>query len=250
MTGDVTKAIEVGCMSAELRAEHRPCRSLREWAVGAASGRRRRVELFDVLHSIEFDVVPGELIGVIGANGAGKTSLLRVLAGILPPRTGRVCVSGRIAPLIDLGAGFDAELTGDENLDLYGSILGMKRAELRARRDEIFTFAGLIDARDQPVKSYSTGMVARLGFAVATAAEPDVLLIDEVMAVGDEEFRARCFHRIERLRAGGTAVVLVSHDLPLVDRWAERVLHLESGNQIAFGEACAITAAYRAGVVV
>lgn len=246
MIGNVTKAIEVSCMSAELRAEHRPSRSLREWAVGAASGRRSHAELFDVLRSIEFDVVAGELLGVIGANGAGKTSLLRVLAGILPPRVGRVRVTGRIAPLIDLGAGFDPELTGDENLVLYGSILGMKRAELRARQQEIFEFAGLTNARDQPVKSYSTGMIARLGFAVATAAEPDVLLIDEVIAVGDEAFRARCFDRIERLRAGGSAVILVSHDLPLIDRWAERVLHLEEGCQVAFGDARSVTATYRA----
>jgi len=232
-------------MGARLRAEHRRTRSLREWFIMSTKLKRRKAVYFDVLRDIDFDVARGELVGVIGPNGAGKTSLLRVLAGIIPPRSGSVTVSGRIAPLIDLGAGFDPELTGDENLALYGAILGMTRSEVRARRESMIEFAELAEARDVPVKNYSTGMIARLGFAVATSVEPEVLLVDEVIAVGDEAFRVRCFDKIDRLRARGTAVVLVSHDLPLVERWAERTLRLDRGRQLAFGATGPVTAAYR-----
>jgi ABC-type polysaccharide/polyol phosphate transport system ATPase subunit len=245
MTADRGNRISVRRLSAQLRRERRPSRSLREWVVQSIGGRRERAVLFDVLADIDFCVRAGELAAVVGPNGAGKTSLLRVLAGIIPPHSGRVRVAGRIAPLIDLGAGFDPELTGDENVSLYGSILGMTRGEVERRREEAIEFSGLADARDVPVKSYSTGMVARLGFAVATAVTPEVLLIDEVIAVGDEEFRARCFERISALRAAGTAVVLVTHDLPLVDRWADSALHLRDGCQVAFDEARVVTAAYR-----
>jgi ABC-type polysaccharide/polyol phosphate transport system ATPase subunit len=248
MSKSVATAIEVRSMSAELRAEHRPIRSLREWFVTKAVRRPAGAVLFDVLHSIEFEVGRGELVAVVGPNGAGKTSLLRVLAGIIPPRSGRVRVVGRIAPLIDLGAGFDPELTGDENIGLYGAILGLRRSELVELRDGILDFAGLREAADLPVKSYSSGMIARLGFSIATAVDPEVLLIDEVLAVGDEAFRARCFERIEELCARGTAVVLVSHDLPLVERWAKRALRLDGGRQVEFGDARSVTEAYRAEV--
>lgn len=248
MNASAATAIEVRGMSAELRAEHRPIRSLREWFVTKAERRPAGAVLFDVLRSIEFEVGRGELVAVVGPNGAGKTSLLRVLAGIIPPRSGRVRVAGRIAPLIDLGAGFDPELTGDENIGLYGAILGLRRSELVELRDGILDFAGLREAADLPVKSYSSGMIARLGFSIATAVDPGVLLIDEVLAVGDEEFRARCFERIEALCARGTAVVLVSHDLPLVERWAKRALRLDGGTQVEFGDARSVTQAYRAEV--
>ncbi len=245
MADSSTPMIAVGDMSAQLRHERRPSRSLREWFVQTATRRRERAVLFDVLDGIDFEVNAGELLGVVGPNGAGKTTLLRVLAGIVPPRTGSVRISGRIAPLIDLGAGFDPELTGEENLSLYGSILGMTRSEVKQRREEVFEFSGLDGARDIAVKSYSSGMIARLGFAIATTVRPDVLLIDEVIAVGDEAFRARCFERISKLRSEGTAVVLVTHDLPLVDRWADRALRLERGRQVAFADARSVTCAYR-----
>jgi ABC-type polysaccharide/polyol phosphate transport system ATPase subunit len=185
------------------------------------------------------------LVAVLGPTGAGKTTLLRVLSGIVPPAAGQVRVEGRIAPLIDLGAGFDPELTGDENVALYGSILGLTRAELRRRRVEIFEFAGLADVADVPVKAYSAGMVARLGFAVATCVPPGVLLVDEVLAVGDEAFRRRCFGRIAILQAAGTAIVLVTHDLGLAETWASRALHLDAGRQVAFGAAVDVVAGYR-----
>jgi ABC-type polysaccharide/polyol phosphate transport system ATPase subunit len=237
--------IQVRRLAARLRLERRPTRSLRETFVGFAHGRRREVTWFDVLAGVEFDVARAEVLAVVGPNGAGKTTLLRVLAGIVPPSAGRVRVNGRIAPLIDLGAGFDPELTGDENVMLYGSILGMTRAQLRQNRDAIFEFAGLVEVADVPIKAYSAGMVARLGFAVATAQPPGVLLVDEVLAVGDESFRARCFDRISELTRAGTAIVLVTHDLAMVERWANSALYLAAGCQRSWGEPGAVTAEYR-----
>ena len=201
-------------------------------------------ERFDALAGISFLVRPGEVYAVIGPNGAGKTTLLRVLAGIVPPADGRVCVRGRIAPLIDLGAGFDPELTGDENLLLYASLLGMPVRQIRARRTAIVDFAELGGVMDVPVKNYSSGMVARLGFAIATTCSPDLLLVDEVLAVGDQSFRGRCLERIAELRASGTAIVLVSHDLELVRRTADRGLLLEAGRSVAAGSSDQIVDSY------
>jgi ABC-type polysaccharide/polyol phosphate transport system ATPase subunit len=239
-------SVEVQELRATLRVEHRPTRSLREAAVDALHRRVRAISWLDALCRVSFEARSGELVAVLGPNGAGKTTLLRVLAGIVPPASGRVRVEGRIAPLIDLGAGFDPELTGDENVALYGSILGMTRAELRRRRDEIFEFAGLDSVGDVPVKAYSAGMIARLGFAVATCVPPGVLLVDEVLAVGDEGFRRRCFERIAALKSVGTAIVLVTHDLGLAEAWANRALHLDAGRQVAFGAVGGVVAEYRA----
>jgi ABC-type polysaccharide/polyol phosphate transport system ATPase subunit len=192
----------------------------------------------------------GELFGVVGANGAGKTTLLRVLAGIVPPSEGSVAVDGTIAPLIELGGGFDPELTGVENVRLFGSLLGMPSARLRAELPGIVRFAGLDDAIDVAVKTYSAGMIARLAFAVATAVEPEVLLVDEVLAVGDEEFRSRCVERIGGLRARGTSVVLVSHDLDLVERQADAAVYLDRGCIAACGAPRDVVAAYRKSVAI
>jgi len=237
--------IEVHDLCARLRVEHRPTRSLRETAIETLRRRTPQVSWLDVLEGVTFAVRSGEVVAVLGPNGAGKTTLLRVLSGIVPPIRGTVRVEGRIAPLIDLGAGFDPELTGDENVALYGTILGLTRSELRRRRAEIFEFAGLHEVADVPVKAYSAGMVARLGFAVATSARPGVLLVDEVLAVGDEEFRHRCFDRIAMLKKAGTAIVLVTHDLALAETWATCALHLDHGRQLAFGEVAAVVAGYR-----
>ena len=223
-------------LSVVLRREHHGARSLRELAVRRAWREPfAQAERVQVLTDVSFTVAAGSMLAVIGPNGAGKTTLLRTLAGVIPPSVGRVRVAGRIAPLIDLGAGFDPELTGMENTLLLGSLLGMPLAQLRRDLDEIAAFAGVGDVLDVPVKHYSTGMAVRLGFAVATAARPDVLIVDEVLAVGDEEFRARCAERIRNLRDGGTAVVLASHDLGLVEREASECLLLDRGAVRAAG---------------
>jgi len=237
--------VSVRGLGVRLRHERSHVRSLREYVVKRVAAGRPRVDWFDALADVSFDVPGGDVLAVVGPNGAGKTTLLRVLAGIVPPTRGQVSVRGRIAPLIELGAGFDPELTGDENVLLYGSLLGLSRGELVAKRDAIVAFAGLGDVMDIAVKNYSSGMVARLGFAVATAVSPDLLLVDEVLAVGDEEFRRRCDERIVELRAGGTTIVLVTHDLALVESHADHGVLLDAGRVVALGTAVEVADAYR-----
>ncbi len=245
MKAEQKNAVAVEDLSVRLRHESDRLRSLRELFVRSLSGTPAASRWIDVLRGVSFRVARGELFAILGPNGAGKTTLLRALAGIIPAVSGAVRVNGRVAPLIDLGAGFDPELTGGENIELYGTLLGRRRAWLRARRDAIVAFSGLGDALDVPLRNYSSGMVARLGFSVATATEPDVLLVDEVLAVGDEAFRSLCLERIESLRSSGTAVVLVSHDLALVEKLGERALLLEQGRVREIGEPKQVVARYQ-----
>jgi ABC-type polysaccharide/polyol phosphate transport system ATPase subunit len=199
------------------------------------------------LDAVDLDVEAGEIVGVVGDNGAGKSTLLKVVARITPPDAGRVAVRGRLSSLIEIGAGFHPELTGRENVLLHGSILGLRRRDLRRDVGAIAAFAGLDDAMDTPVKFFSTGMYARLGFAVAVHADPDVLLVDEVLAVGDLAFRDRCYERIRAARARGAGILLVSHDLPVVARLCDRGVHLDRGRIVRTGEAPDVVAAYAAG---
>ncbi len=238
-------AVQAFGLSVCLRRERHRIRSLREYFVESVHGRVLAAQWFKALSAVDLRVDRGGLLAVIGANGAGKTTLLRALAGIVPPSDGAVTIRGCVAPLLELGAGFDPELTGRENVFLFGVLLGRRRRQLRDAYASIVAFSGLDDSMDVAVKNYSSGMIARLGFAVATACAPDVLLVDEVLAVGDEAFRARCSVRIAELRARGTAIVLVSHDLFLVEREADRVLWLEAGRVVAEGEPAEIVARYR-----
>jgi ABC-type polysaccharide/polyol phosphate transport system ATPase subunit len=186
-------------------------------------------EDFWALQHVSFTVGTGELIGVIGRNGAGKTTLLRILARITAPTAGVARVRGRLSALLDVGTGFHDELTGRENVFLSGAILGMSRRDVRARFDEIAAFSGVERFLDTPLKRYSAGMRLRLAFAVAAHLEPDVLVIDEALAVGDAEFQRRCIGRMEDLQRSGRTVVFVSHDLGAVGRLCERTLWLDQG---------------------
>ena len=181
------------------------------------------------LRDIDLSVAPGECIGVIGRNGSGKSTMLRLLAGVSAPTTGRVAVRGRIAPLISVGVGFHQELTGRENVYVNGMILGLTRAEMDDRFDEIVDFAEIGDFIDTPVKFYSSGMFVRLGFAVSVLAEPDVLLVDEVLAVGDVAFQMKCLTRMSRIREAGTTIVLVSHNLGAIRNMCDRTVVLHQG---------------------
>jgi ABC-type polysaccharide/polyol phosphate transport system ATPase subunit len=225
-------------------------RSPHETIKGAFFHRRMRLrkssnEQHVALDGIDLEVKPGEAVALIGPNGSGKSTLLKLTGGILKPTSGTVEVAGRVTALIELGAGFHPEITGRENVVINGMLLGLGRREIEERMQEIIDFADVGPFIDQPVKIYSSGMYVRLGFAVAVAAEPDILLIDEVLAVGDEAFTRRCLDRLARMRQRGVTMVLVSHDLDLVTSFADRALYLDRGRIVAEGPADAVAARYR-----
>ncbi len=208
----------------------------------------RDEEVITALDDVSFSVEAGEAFGVIGSNGSGKSTLLKIVAGILEPTTGRRVVDGRVAALIELGAGFHPEISGRENIYINGAILGMSRSQVARRYDDIVDFSGLADFIEEPVKNYSSGMYVRLGFAVAIHTEPDILLVDEVLAVGDEAFAHQCLRRLEEMLAEGKTVLMVSHALSLVEEYCDRVLWLESGRERMIGEPRRVVDAYRMAV--
>jgi lipopolysaccharide transport system ATP-binding protein len=186
----------------------------------------------------------GRMVGIIGSNGSGKSTLLKLLGGILKPTAGQVTVQGRVSALIELGAGFHPEFSGRENIYINGVLLGLSRAEIRARFDEIVGFAGLETFIDSPVKTYSSGMYMRLGFAIAVTVDPDILLIDEVLAVGDEAFQHRCIGKIQEFKARGKTIVLVSHDLASIERLCDEAVWLDGGRLRAHGETREVVGRY------
>jgi ABC-type polysaccharide/polyol phosphate transport system ATPase subunit len=196
------------------------------------------------LRGVSFKVHAGEVLGMIGPNGAGKSTLMKMLARVLPPSSGRVVVRGTVAPMIELGAGFNPELTGFENIVMYGTLLGRGPQQMRLRADRILEWADLMDFKDVPLRSYSSGMLARLGFGVATDTEPDVLIVDEVLSVGDAAFQIKSAARIQKMIAEGTSVVLVSHSLPTVKAIADRVIWLDAGEIKLEGEPEMVIEAY------
>jgi ABC-type polysaccharide/polyol phosphate transport system ATPase subunit len=183
------------------------------------------------LKDVSFMVDRGEMLGVIGINGSGKTTLLRCIAGIFRPTRGRVTVHGRVASLIDLTAGFQMDLSAEDNILLAGAIYGVSRRDLLARLDEVLAFAELPDHKEASLRTFSTGMAMRLGFALAISLEPDILLVDEVLAVGDERFKVKCLEKVKQLRAEGTTVVFASHELALIRSLTDRVLFLDQGEK-------------------
>ncbi len=209
--------------------------------------RRRHGAVRWALRDVSFELAPGECLGVVGANGSGKSTLLSCLGGVLVPTEGSIARAGRVASLIDLSAGLHRELTGRENILVSGVLNGMSRRELRGRLDDIVDFSGLdTDALDSPLRTYSAGMALRLAFSVVVHTEPAVLLVDEVLAVGDEEFQSKGMTRIAELRATGTGVVLVSHELDVVAAVADRVAVLEGGRLEFLGATAAGLDTYRA----
>lgn len=208
-------------------------------------GRRARYEEFWALKDVSFEVPTGTTFGVIGHNGSGKSTLLKTLTGILVPDQGSVKTVGRVSALLELGAGFHPELSGRENVFLNGAILGLKRKEIEKRFDDIVEFAGLEQFIDSPVKNYSSGMFVRLGFAVAANVEPDVLLIDEVLSVGDENFARKSAEKIDQFRRDGRTIVFVSHGLDSVEQLCETVAWLDHGEIQMIGPAAEVISAYR-----
>jgi ABC-type polysaccharide/polyol phosphate transport system ATPase subunit len=219
-------AIAVEHVGRRFRVHPQPVRTLKEMLITRGRVKGRDV---DALTDISFTVEPGEAVGLIGRNGSGKTTLLKVVAGIIRPTAGRVAVGGRIGSLLELGAGFHPEFTGRENVYLNGSILGLKREVIRRHMAEIEAFSELGRVLDLPVRTYSSGMVMRLGFAVAAHLDVDVLLLDEVFAVGDEEFQRKCFGKIHEFKQRGGTIVFVSHDAAAVERLCTRAVLLRRG---------------------
>jgi lipopolysaccharide transport system ATP-binding protein len=215
---------------------------------GNLTGNLKRDEAIVALEGIDFEVKRGEAFGVIGGNGSGKSTLLKLIAGMLKPTSGRIVVTGRVAALIELGAGFHPEISGRENVFINGAVLGLPRREIERRYDEIVEFSGLGEFMEEPVKNYSSGMYVRLGFAVAVHTNPDVLLVDEVLAVGDEQFSHRCVRRIEEFLAAGKTILLVSHSLDLVSGVCDRVLWLQNGRQMLIADPRRAIDAYRQAV--
>lgn len=201
---------------------------------------------FVALQDISFKVPKGQTVGVVGRNGSGKSTLLTLMSRIYRPTSGTIKVVGRVATLLELGAGFHPEFTGLENIFLNGVILGMPRAELEKRLPQIIEFAGMEEFIDTPVKHYSSGMTARLGFAVAVHLEPDVLLVDEVLAVGDAEFQEKCFRKIEEFKREGVTIFFVSHDMDAMRRVCDRVLWIEDHVIKRDGPALEVIAQYEA----
>lgn len=207
-------------------------------------GRARRADDFWAVRNVSLDIPRGSVYGLIGHNGSGKSTLLKMIGGIYRPTEGTITSDGRIASLIELGAGFHPEMTGRENIGLNGSILGLPRKEIAAVTDEIIEFSGLREFIDDPVKHYSSGMYVRLGFAVAVHMKPDVLLVDEVLAVGDEEFQRKCFDHLYSLRKAGKTIIVVSHGLGQLEALCDEVAWLERGTLLEVGEPTDVVASY------
>lgn len=208
---------------------------IKDYIIKAIKGELNYNE-FWALKNVNFTVEAGDHVGILGLNGAGKSTLLKALAGVIKPSEGKVMTKGKIVPLLELGAGFDRQYTGAENIYLYGAVLGYSRKFINSKFDEIVAFSELEDFINVPVKNYSSGMKSRLGFAIATAIQADILILDEVLAVGDAKFRKKCEAKIKEMFSNGTTVLFVSHNLSQVKKLCDKALLLEHGRVAAYGE--------------
>lgn len=188
-----------------------------------------RESKFWAVNGLSFEVYKGEAFGIMGPNGAGKSTVMAMIAGVIKPSKGKVSVHGRVAPLLELGAGFHHDLTGRENAVMNGILLGLTRNEIMSKLDQILAFAELGEFIDQPIRTYSSGMLARLGFSVAIHTDPEVLLVDEILAVGDEAFQKKCFARMNEFKAAGVTIILISHDRTTMERFCDRIIEIEGG---------------------
>jgi ABC-type polysaccharide/polyol phosphate transport system ATPase subunit len=241
------KIVEATDISLAYRRTRHRVSSLKQTAIDTIKGRMSYEEFF-ALRNVSFEIARGETVSIIGRNGAGKSTLLKVIARVLPPTNGRVIVRGDVAPMIELGAGFNPELTGAENIILYGTLLGRTPKQMQSRIEAIADWAGLTEHLDIPIRAYSSGMTARLAFATATDVTPDLLLIDEILSVGDEDFREKSAARTVAMMNSGCAVLLVSHDLEAVRTMSSRAIYLENGNQKISGNPSDVIEAYLADV--
>jgi ABC-2 type transport system ATP-binding protein/lipopolysaccharide transport system ATP-binding protein len=226
------------------RAPEERIGTLKEYAIRLLQ-RRIRFKEFLALNDVSMEVEQGEILGLIGRNGAGKSTMLKVISRVLYPTGGHIRICGRVAPLLELGAGFHPELTGRENVLLNGTLLGHKRRAIEDRMGAVMDFAELGAFIDAPLRTYSSGMMARLGFAVATAWQPDILLVDEVLAVGDEPFQRKCYARMDEFREGGTTIILVTHNMETILSLCSRAAWLDHGKLQTIGLAEEVVQQYR-----
>jgi len=229
-------AIQLKGVSVRYHVSQERIPSFKEYAIRWVKGQINYQD-FWALRNIDLEIKKGEVFGIIGPNGAGKSTLLKVVSRVLRPTEGNLRVRGRISPLLELGAGFDPELTGRENVYLNGAILGHSKQEIDERFDQIVEFAGLRDFIEAPVRTYSTGMYARLGFSVATLKRPEILIVDEILGVGDAEFQTKSFERIQQFQSEGTTILLVSHSLDRVKEMCTRAVWLDHGKIVSLGSA-------------
>jgi ABC-2 type transport system ATP-binding protein len=225
----MVEVIKIRDVSLWRRTQEEFSYDLKKTILSVLEGKYRKPPKREVLKRISFDVQSGEKVGIIGSNGAGKSTLLKLISGILSPTKGNVSVHGNIAPLIELGAGFDQEISVSDNIVLYGVLLGFSRQEMNRRAPDILDFAELQDYASVPVKGLSSGMVARLGFSIATDVQPDILILDEVLSVGDEHFRNKCQRRMEKFWQNNATILVVSHDLEFIKSSCQRVIWLDRG---------------------
>jgi lipopolysaccharide transport system ATP-binding protein len=206
--------------------------------------RQRRPDLIWALRDLDLQVTQGTTLGIMGRNGSGKSTLLKLISGILRPDVGTVSVAGKVAALIELGAGFHPELSGRENAIINGIILGLSKKEIRSKLDEIVAFAELEPYIDEPVRTYSSGMYMRLGFSVAVHVRPDILIIDEVLAVGDARFTQKCAERMQHFKEAGCTIIMVTHDLGMLQAWCDKAVWLQEGRLQMEGHPTTVTEAY------
>lgn len=235
--------ISVQDVSMHFRMDKNHTTSLKEWVVSWLKG-KQQYETFQALKHVSFEVQKGEILGIVGRNGAGKSTLLKAISGIYRPTSGKVITAGRVAPMLELGSGFDPELSGHDNIFLNGAILGFSEEFLKTRYDDIVAFSELGDFIYQPTKTYSSGMMMRLAFSVATIIEPEILIVDEILAVGDAPFQEKSRARMMELMSGGTTVLFVSHNLDQIRTMCDRALWLDHGEVRMIGETKEVCDAY------
>ena len=237
-------AVEVRNVTMRFNMSKDKVDSLKEYFIKLMK-RQLRFQEFFALNDVSFDIEKGDVFGIVGLNGSGKSTMLKIISGILKPSSGTARTEGTISPMIELGAGFDMELTARENIFLNGSVLGFSKEMMEEKFDEIIEFSELQPFVDVAVKNFSSGMVARLGFAIATITHPDILIVDEILAVGDFLFQQKCEKRIQELMSGGTTVIIVSHSIEQIERLCKHVAWLDHGNLKMLGDTETVCSAYK-----
>ena len=238
------KMIEVKNVKMKFKMSDEPLNSIKEIFTKAVTGKLKFNE-FLALDDVSFTVEKGETLGLIGSNGAGKSTTLKVISGILKPTEGKVITRGNIVPMLELGAGFDLELTGRENIYLNGAILGYTKEYLESKYDEIVEFAEIKEFIDMPIRNYSSGMMARLAFSIASVVQPEILIVDEILAVGDVKFQKKSYKRMQELMSGGATVLFVSHDIDKIEEMCDKVVWLEKGKVKRSGPAKQVCIEYK-----